>query len=30
MGDAWKPERVEMVGARRVLSWTIRPEHKKA
>jgi hypothetical protein len=29
MGD-WKPERTEMVGARRVLMWTIRPEHKKA
>ena len=28
MGHLWKPERIEMVGARRVLSWTIRPEHK--
>ena len=30
MGEAWKPDRTEMVGARRVLMWTIRPEHKKA
>ena len=30
MGDAWPAERTEMVGVRRILSWTIRPEHKKA
>ena len=30
MGEAWPAERVEMVGARRVLMWTIKPEHKKA
>jgi len=29
MGDAWPPDRSEMVGARRVHSWTIRPEHKQ-
>lgn len=29
MGDAWPPDRTEMVGSRRVYSWTIRPEHKQ-
>ena len=30
MGVTWPPERTEMVGTRRLLAWTIRPEHKKA
>jgi SAM-dependent methyltransferase len=30
MGDAWPPERTEMVGGRRVHLWTIKPEHKRA
>ena len=29
MGAEWPPERIERVGPRRVLSWTIRPEHKR-
>lgn len=30
MGDEWPPERVERVEYRTLLSWTIRPEHKRA
>jgi len=30
MGVTWPAERVETVGTRRVLAWTIRPEHKRA
>ncbi|HEY8243126.1 MAG: methyltransferase domain-containing protein [Vicinamibacteria bacterium] len=30
MGEMWPAERIETVGTRRVLSWTIKPEHKKA
>jgi SAM-dependent methyltransferase len=30
MGVPWPAERIEHVGSRRVLAWTIRPEHKKA
>jgi SAM-dependent methyltransferase len=30
MGVTWPPERTVMVGTRRLLAWTIRPEHKKA
>ena len=30
MGEMWPAERIETVGSRRVLSWTIKPEHKKA
>ena len=30
MGMEWPAERIEMVGTRRVLSWTIKPEHKQA
>ena len=30
MGVPWPAERVEYVGSRRVLAWTIKPEHKKA
>jgi ubiquinone/menaquinone biosynthesis C-methylase UbiE len=29
MGEEWPPEKTERVGARRVLYWTIRPEHKQ-
>ena len=30
MGDEWPPERVEKVDNRRILAWTIKPEHKQA
>ena len=30
MGEPWPAERIEKVGFRRVLAWTIKPEHKKA
>jgi hypothetical protein len=29
MGD-WQAERTELVAHRRVLVWTIKPEHKRA
>ena len=29
MGAEWPPERTEMVTYRRILAWTIRPEHKQ-
>ena len=29
MGVTWPAERVEYVGSRRVLAWTIKPEHKR-
>ncbi|HVE53169.1 MAG TPA: class I SAM-dependent methyltransferase [Ramlibacter sp.] len=30
MGDEWPAERIEKVDSRRILSWTIKPEHKQA
>jgi ubiquinone/menaquinone biosynthesis C-methylase UbiE len=30
MGERWPAERIETIGYRRVLAWTIRPEHKRA
>jgi SAM-dependent methyltransferase len=30
MGEAWPPERTELMEGRRLHYWTIKPEHKKA